>query len=89
MRTIENVNQGQESSNLGLDQLLNQPDAAEVAAPLWDMDYVLPGALIHKVTLTEIFLDQANDHLQVQVFWRLLHSSHPHPGPDIFLPSYG
>ena len=49
----------------GLPEELNQPDAAEVSAPLWYQDDSLPGELRRKVTLTEIRMDQANNHLQL------------------------
>ena len=48
----------------GITEDLNQPDAAEVAAPLWDQDDGLSGAILRKVTLKKIRLDQVNNHLQ-------------------------
>ena len=42
---------------------LDQPDAAEVAGPLWDQYNGPPGALLCKVTLAEGGLDQSNSHI--------------------------
>ena len=47
----------------GLPEYLKQLDAAEVAVTLWDQDNGLTGALLRKVTLTEICLDQVNVHI--------------------------
>ena len=47
----------------GLPEDLNQTNATEFAIPVCDQDYDLPGALLHRVTLLESRLYQANDHL--------------------------
>ena len=58
----------------GLPEDLNHIDATEVAVTFWDKDYGLPGTLLRKVNLTEIHMDQANEHLPFRGVLRLIPS---------------
>ena len=53
---------------------LSQYDAAEVIIPFWDQDDSISSALLQKFTLTEIRLDQGNNHLPFRGVRRLLPS---------------
>ena len=53
-----------------LPQYLDQPYAAEVSVPLWDLDDSITGALFRKVPLAKGGLDLANDHLPLRGFRR-------------------
>ena len=62
---------------------LIQHDSAEVTTPFWGKDGGLAGALTRKVTLIEIHMYQANDHLKLKGVRRLLPSSSLQPFPEM------